>query len=250
VLGRAVVLKEISAAGSTPSDVLREARAAAALSHPHVVTVHDVVDAGDRVLIVMEHLEGGSLAARLAHGPLAHDAFVRVGSELLAALGAVHGAGLVHRDVKPANILLAADGRAKLADFGVSRAELADATATAAGGAPSGTLRYMAPEQAKGLAATPRSDLYAAALTLHEAWTGRAYFAPRPGESALELRLRVASPPAPAAPAGAPPALAAWFERALAPAPEDRFPDAPTAREAFGRVTSQLRTQRTATGSA
>jgi eukaryotic-like serine/threonine-protein kinase len=172
---------------------LREARAAARLNHPGAVTLHDVVEADGRLFLVMELVEAPTLGELVGRsGPLAPAAVARVGLELLAALEAAHRAGIVHHDVKPANVMVTADGRVKLADFGI--ASLQDdtqrtLTVAGAGGGPGdgqaataafGSLPYVAPEQASGQPAGPAADLWALGATLWFAVEGAAPFE-RPG---------------------------------------------------------------------
>ena len=143
----------------------REAKAAAALSHPNIVKVFDFgVEAG-RPYLIMAHVPGGSLKDRLGGDTPGLDAGA-LARELLGALAHVHAAGIVHRDVKPGNILLDADGRTHLTDFGIARPQ--DATSMTQTGMVLGTIRYLAPEVAAGEPATERSDLYAAGCVLRE----------------------------------------------------------------------------------
>jgi len=235
-LGRRVVVKLLHP-GATDVIAMREARAIASVRHPNVVTLYDVERAGDRVVLVMEHMEGGSLAERVRdEGPVRGADFDALASGLLDALGSVHVAGAVHRDVKPSNVLLTRRGEPKLADFGVARTPGMETTVGAFDhdARPGGTVRFMSPEQARGRRVTPRSDVFSAAATLWEAWTGRAYLEPRHGESAAEVRMRAAAAREPAPPEAMPPALAAWFLRALDPSPARRFADGAEARAAFG----------------
>jgi tRNA A-37 threonylcarbamoyl transferase component Bud32 len=158
----------------------REARAAASVSHPHIVPVYDYGLHADRPFLVMEYVSGGSLADVLRGGrpevadsvELVHELLgvvpdpVALARELLGALDCVHANGLVHRDVKPANILLDAAGHARLTDFGIARPE--DATSLTQTGMVVGTIRYLAPEVVAGAQATAASDLYAAGIVLRE----------------------------------------------------------------------------------
>lgn len=148
-----------------------EARAAAGLSHPNVVGVYDTGEDRGTPFIVMERLPGETLADRMAAGPIEQSWLARVAGDVLGALGAAHAAGVVHRDVKPGNILLGADECAKVADFGIAKsAEVAaDVTGT---GLLVGTPAYLAPERLEGLPATPRSDLYSLGVVLYEALAG------------------------------------------------------------------------------
>lgn len=223
-LGRRVAVKTIRP-GANLEDALREARALAAVSHPGVVTLHDVVRDGDQLHLVLEHAPGGSLAERLRGGALRPEEWRRAAADLSEALGALHDAGLVHGDVKPSNVLIAADGRAKLADLGIARWQDADATRhDLADAPPSGTLRYLAPEQARGARASAASDQYALAATLVEAWRGRALVEPRPRETASELLARIARGEDVAeALASLPSDVAEALRPALAPAPSQRY---------------------------
>lgn len=153
--------------------VLREARALARVQHPNVVTIHHIVDGGEGTYpwIVMELVEGGSLADRLARGPLKPDEAARTGRGVLDALRAAHDAGVQHRDVKPANVLLRTDGRPVLTDFGI--AAIRDATALTATGSIIGTADFMAPERVTGGDGGPASDLWSLAMMLYVAVEGR-----------------------------------------------------------------------------
>ena len=145
-----------------------EARAASGLTHPGIVPAYDVVDDPASPAIVFQHVDGQSLAERMRRGPVPIAEAVRIASQVAEALDHAHRAGVVHRDVKPANILLDADGRARLVDFGIARVEhdaQRDLTAT---NQVVGTLRYMAPEQLAGGATDARTDLYALGLVLAE----------------------------------------------------------------------------------
>ncbi|MQA97623.1 MAG: protein kinase, partial [Streptosporangiales bacterium] len=150
----------------------REARAAARLSHPGVVTVLDVVDAEDRPWIVMELVPSRSLAQVVEEdGPLPYRRVAEIGLRLLAALGVAHAAGVIHRDVKPGNVLLGDNGRVVLTDFGLAVLE-GDPSLTQSGmiiGSPA----YMAPERARGGVVSPASDLWSLGATLYTAVEGR-----------------------------------------------------------------------------
>ena len=192
-VGRDVVLKVARAASTEEGRQLaREARLLARAGHPNIVTVYDVEVVGDEVILVLEYVPGGSLAARLEQGPLPLDDALRLADDLLAALDAAHQEGIVHRDVKPANVLLAKDGRAKLADFGVARAPATSDTVSGLSmeGRQPGSLRYMSPEQVRGAAVDPRSDLYSAAAVLYEAIAGRPYLDLR-GRAEFDIRLAI-----------------------------------------------------------
>ncbi|WP_217371116.1 serine/threonine-protein kinase, partial [Nonomuraea antri] len=153
--------------------VLREARALARLNHPHVVTIHHIVDAGENAYpwIVMELVTGGSLQDRLARGPMTPDDTARLGRELLSALRAAHAVGIQHRDVKPANVLLRPDGGSVLTDFGI--AAVRESTSLTATGSFIGSPEYMAPERINGQEGDPASDLWSLGMLLYVAVEGR-----------------------------------------------------------------------------
>lgn len=185
MLDRQIAVKEMRIDGHDPEDsrtrrerTLREARATARIDHPGVVRVHDVVDAGERLWIVMELVDGRSLERLLAEdGPLdAHDA-ARIGLELVDALGQVHAQGVLHRDIKPANVLIRRKGthRAVLTDFGIAAIQNAEALTMA--GMLVGSPDYMAPERVTGRPQGPPSDLWSLGATLCAALGGRSPFA-------------------------------------------------------------------------
>jgi hypothetical protein len=154
----------------------REFRALRALEHPNVVRVRDLLIAEDEAALILDYVPGVSLATRLNDGPRVTEAeAVAIAGDVAAALSAAHKAGIVHRDVKPGNILLAPDGRAQLTDFGIAHAD-GDDTAVTATGMLVGTLRYIAPEQLRGEPATTSSDLYSLAAVTYEMAAGRPAF--------------------------------------------------------------------------
>ncbi|HEY2763688.1 MAG TPA: serine/threonine-protein kinase [Pseudonocardiaceae bacterium] len=150
---------------------MREGRIAARLHHPHAITVYDVVEHEDKPCLIMEYLHSESLSAVLARrGPLPPADVARIGSQIAAALAAAHLAGIVHRDIKPGNVLIADDGTAKITDFGISRA-IGDGTVTATG-VLAGTPAYFAPEVAQGQNAGFHSDVFSLGSTLYAAVEG------------------------------------------------------------------------------
>src|SRR5690606_42084595 len=151
----------------------RDARAAALIDHPGVITVHDVVIEDERPWIVMELVDGPSLAEVIRRdGPLAPAAAAGIGLKVLDALEAAHAKGIVHRDVKPGNVLLAGDGRVVLTDFGIASID-ADPSLTRTGTFV-GTPGYVAPERLRELPGGPESHLWSLGATLHAAVEGRA----------------------------------------------------------------------------
>jgi len=209
---------------------LREARAAARISHPNVCPIFEVGEEGGRPFLAMELLPGETLAARLRREPLSPTEALDLAEDLLAALGALHDAGVVHRDLKPSNIFLTPHG-AKLLDFGLARelpGDVARALATATDltrpGLIIGTPGYMAPEQILGHAVDARADLFAAGAVLYEALTGHRPFRGESAVEALSGTLYEEPPPLAGAPALA--ALDAPIRRALAKKPAERYASA------------------------
>jgi non-specific serine/threonine protein kinase len=184
--------------------LLQEARSAASLSHPNIVTIYSVDEAEGRAFIVMEYVQGATLDALAREGGIDYPAWVEIGVQVADALAAAHALGLVHRDIKPANILVTTPGIAKVLDFGLAKSTTlpsgpaGDATVAqfTAPGLIMGTIAYMSPEQARGEPLDARSDIFALGSTLYEALTGRRAFR---GESALETMhaIATATPPAP-----------------------------------------------------
>lgn len=202
-LERTVALKVIEGDGADPADVARvrsEIRLLASLSHPSLVTLYDANLGARPAYLVMELISGPALSDRLARGPLAGPEVARIGREIAEAFAVIHARGIVHRDVKPSNILIRPGGhageapRATLADFGI--AALVGATRVTRADTVIGTAAYLSPEQAKGMPAAPASDIYALGLVLLEALTGSRPFGSRTPHEALAARL-VSSPEIP-----------------------------------------------------
>src|SRR5712691_3066536 len=213
LLGRDVAIKEVLLPPSLSEAekdnlcqrMLREARSAARLSHPAVATVHDVVEDLGRPWIVMELVHGRSLDQVIAEdGPLPPSAVAQIGRQLLAALAAAHAAGVLHRDVKPSNVLLTRDGRAVLTDFGV--ATIADDPSLTETGMVAGTPAFCAPERIRGELATPAADLWSLGATLYAAVEGQGPFEHHGGATATIAAIVTGDPrpPATAGPLTAP----------------------------------------------
>ncbi|MGV0790826.1 serine/threonine-protein kinase [Mycolicibacterium sp. XJ1819] len=208
-----------------------EARAAAALNHPHIVAVHDYGEHDGVPFIVMERLPGRTLADEIAAGPMPPQRVHSMLADVLGALGVAHAAGVVHRDIKPGNVLIAGDsGAMKVADFGIAKTAGAAHTAT---GQIVGTMAYMSPERVAGAPASTADDIYAVGVMAYEALTGRRPF-PQENPAAL-LHAILDAPPLPVALArpDADPALAAAIDRAMARDPGMRFPGAAAMRDAL-----------------
>jgi len=202
-----------------------EARAVARLKNPGLVAVYDQGLDARHPFLVMELIEGGTLRELLAErGPMPPHAVVAVLRPVLGGLAAAHRAGLVHRDVKPENVLISDDGDVKIADFGLVRAVAAAGITSAS--VILGTAAYLSPEQVRDGNASPRSDVYSAGILTYELLTGRTPFT---GDSALSIayqRLDTDVPPASAAIDGVPPQFDELVERATARDPADRYADA------------------------
>ena len=211
-----------------------EARAAAALNHPHIVSVHDSGEHAGTPYIVMERLSGRTLADVIAQGPLPQPQVRSILDDVLSALAAAHAAGILHRDIKPANILFSALGDTKVADFGIAKSAGTTHTLT---GQIVGTMAYLSADRMAGRPACVGDDLYAVGVVGYEALSGRRAF---PQENLAELARAVAESTPPRLAVLRPdvdPALAAVIERAMARDPGWRFASADEMRAALaGRI--------------
>jgi tetratricopeptide (TPR) repeat protein len=226
-LRRDVALKFLPAAWSADAEAkarfIGEARTASALDHPHTCPVYDIGTADDgRVYIAMAYCAGGSLAARLASGPMAVEDAVRVATQVAGALERAHEAGIVHRDIKPANIAFTERDEARVLDFGVAVLGTAEWQSPRVA---AGTPAYMAPEQVRGDAVDRRTDVWALGAVLFEMLTGRRAFAGA-GDDVTQAILSGAPHDVGTLRPDVPPALAAAVSRALSKDPARRFPTA------------------------
>jgi serine/threonine protein kinase/beta-lactam-binding protein with PASTA domain len=213
-----------------------EAQAAANLRHPNIVDVYDVGLDGDIHYIVMEYVEGSDLKALIArNGPLPVDQAVQIAEAVANGLSAAHRIGLVHRDIKPQNIIVGPAGQVKITDFGIAKSNLS--TAMTETGVTFGTADYISPEQARGQPATPRSDIYSLGVTLYEMLTGRLPFT---GDNAISVAMQHVSeepPPPRMYNPRIPPQLEMLVLRALSKDPQDR----PATAQEFARLLSGWR---------
>jgi serine/threonine-protein kinase len=200
----------------------REARAAARLSHPNIVLIYDVGQEGDKQFIVMEYVQGQNLKDCLRRqGPLPPRTVAEIGRQIAGALAHAHQRGIIHRDIKPHNILMTPEGQVKVTDFGIARA--AAASSLTETGVVLGSVHYFSPEQARGAAVDSRSDIYALGVVLYELLTGRLPFE---GDSPIAIALRHLDSDAPRPSEvrpDVPPELERIVMKAMARDPAERF---------------------------
>ena len=239
-LRRTVAIKLLL--GQGPTDPIkrerfeREAHAASALNHPNICTVYDVGEADGRPYLVMECLDGETLRARLARGPLPFDDLLDIAIQIADALAAAHAAGIIHRDLKPANIFLTTRGLAKVMDFGIAKrigldagpddGTIAQPSSLTELGAPIGTVAYMSPEQARGEPLDPRTDLFSLGVVLYEMATGERPFNGGTDAVVFDALLNRDAPPIRAQRADAPIGLETLVARLLAKHRDGRPRDA------------------------
>ena len=240
-LGRDVAIKVLATTAAVGPDQLRrfedEARAAAALNHPNILSVLDVGSHDGSPYVVFELLAGETLADRLRSGPVPPRKAVEYAVQVCEGLAAAHAKGIVHRDLKPSNLFVSRDGHVKILDFGLAKltsvlgdGEAASTIATRTGTQPGllvGTLAYMSPEQLRGEPADPRSDLFALGATLYEMLAGRpAFLRATPAETISAILRHDPEPIGPSPSGPVPPALEPIVRRCLEKEPEERFQSA------------------------
>jgi serine/threonine-protein kinase len=236
------VLASLEADESAHARLLREARNAAALSHPNICTVYDVGEADGRAFIAMEYVDGVSLSDRIAQSPLTTAEAVRYGLEAADALEYAHGNGVVHRDLKAANAMVTAGGRLKLVDFGLARrdemmpADASTIATLAPRGAAIGTPYAMAPEQVRGAITDPRTDIWALGVLLHEMVSGGKPFSAPTIPELFSAIMRDPPAPLPDTP------LRPVIERCLEKAPERRYASAGEVRAALEAIGAAVST--------
>ncbi len=230
-LGRRVAIKtarhELMSSGAMTEELmhrfLREAQAAGALNHPNIVTIYDVGEDGGVSYIAMEYLEGSDLRDVIAvRQRFSGEEFVNLGAVIAEALSAAHAQGIVHRDVKPANIFLQADGRVKITDFGIAR--VSDSTLTQEG-TLIGTPHYMSPEQFMGQRVDGRSDLFSVAVILYELLTGEKPFSGEAISTVMHQCLKVIPIPPEELNFAVPKPLGDVVMKAMNKRPDGRYPD-------------------------
>ena len=227
-----IVLPHLDGQQSLPERFLREIRVLASLDHPHIVAMRTALRVEDRVALVMEFVDGVSLYTRLRAEGLAMSNALRYIGQVLGALSYAHAHGVVHRDIKPDNILVTTAGIAKLTDFGV--AQLSGDRSLTSTGAAVGSLHYMSPEQVRGGSVDGRSDIYSVGITLYEITTGRRAIRGDSNWSIMDGHLHQR----PTAPVEINPALPRSLSdailRAIEKSPADRYPTADEFRSALG----------------
>src|SRR5919204_2406492 len=241
-LGRRVAIKMLDDRHAQDDQFVerfrREAKNAAGLSHPNIVSIYDRGEAEGTYYIAMEYLDGRSLKELiLSRGPAPIPIAIDYVRQILAALRFAHRNAIVHRDIKPHNVLVDAEGRLKVTDFGIARAGASQMTEV---GSIIGTAQYLSPEQAKGTAVDARSDIYSAGVVLYELLTERVPFT---GDTAVEIAMRHLSavPEPPSSLRGeVPPELDKVVLRALAKDPEDRYQTAEEMDAELDRVSRGL----------
>ena len=242
-LGRLVAIKVLRDNLTSDPDFLtrfqQEARAAANLAHPNIVTVHDFGRDGDRYYIVMEYIEGKDLKTLIKEGtpfPIEHALDIAI--QTCAGIGYAHRAGLVHCDVKPQNILITADGRVKITDFGIARA-LASLHPGEMTDVVWGSPQYYSPEQAAGESPTPASDVYSIGIVMFEMLAGRLPFVASTQQPLAMMHLRDEPPSLSLFNPGVPQALEIIIHKVLAKEPSARYRTA----DQLGRILISYREQ-------
>jgi predicted transcriptional regulator YheO len=255
-LDRTVAIKvlppELNADPERRARFEREARAISRLTHPNICTLHDIGRDGEMMFLVMEHLDGETLARRLEKGPLPLEEVLRVGTEIAAALDAAHRQGVVHRDLKPANLMLTRSG-AKLLDFGLAKQRRAEPLVTGTTSTPTndvrataqgtllGTVPYMAPEQLEGKDADARSDIWALGCVIYEMASGRRTFAGTSQASLIGAIMNAEPAPLSAVQPLAPVALDRLVRTCLAKDPDERWQSAADVRRELQWIAEERR---------
>ncbi len=236
-LGRRVALKflsaDVAADAHARERLLREARAASALNHPHICTIHEVAAHEGRPFIAMEWLDGETLRTRIEKGPIPSGVLIDLAIQIADGLAAAHDLGIVHRDLKPANLFITRRGDAKILDFGLAKLDEVPpgldterptmAPALTMAGTTVGTIAYMAPEQARGETVDARSDLFSLGAVLHEMATGRSPFAASTDALTFDAILNRQPPATRSVVRDLPPALDQTIMRLLAKDPAKRY---------------------------
>ena len=248
-LSRLVALKTFSGPEARSlharEHLLSEARAAAALSHPNIASVHDVLDIDGQVVIVFEYVEGETLASQLGRGPLSVPSSLAIAAQLADALAAAHVQGIIHRDLKPGNVIITSDDRAKVLDFGIARVlppePAGDATANTAPAVFVGTIGYAAPEQCLGQPVDVRADVFSLGVVLFEMLTGKRPFLGGDATTVMRAMLQSDPPSVSESVPGVPLALDSLITRSLARNPGHRPQTVGEFREGLRSIATERR---------
>ncbi|HEY0788571.1 MAG TPA: serine/threonine-protein kinase, partial [Thermoanaerobaculia bacterium] len=243
-LNRNVALKVLRPERASPEGLARfrrEVAVARDISSPRLVRVFDIGSSENAVYLTMEHVEGESLKERLRRGPRSIEEAIAMSVSILEGLEALHRASVIHRDVKPGNVLLGRDGEVKLGDFGLARSGIDDASLTHSG-ALLGTSEYVAPEQALGH--EPRSDLYSTGIVMYEMLTGQPPFSAESPLGVLLARLKASAPDPRKVRREIPSWLARIVLRLLERKPGARYPNAAAVLRDLGRRRARYRLRR------
>ena len=238
-LGRTVAIKlvtDLSAEQDAGARLVREAQHASALNHPNICTIHEIGDANGHPFIVMEYVEGRTPNEVIRQGRLSVERVVGFGIQIADAIAHAHDHGIIHRDLKPSNVVITAEGRVTILDFGLARqtwhegAEHADTIQLTQAGVIAGTIAYMAPEVLHGEPADVRSDIWALGVMLYELAAGRCPFS---GSTEFELSAQILREPPPSLPPSTPARLSATIQGCLVKDPEQRYQRASDVRAAL-----------------
>jgi eukaryotic-like serine/threonine-protein kinase len=249
-LGRAVAIKMLPAGATTDPErnrrFIQEARAASALNHSNIVTIYDIDEEGGATFIAMELVEGAPLDQVMSGAPLSVVTALDYGMQVAAALAAAHASGIIHRDIKPGNIMITRDGRVKVLDFGLAKLierPPAEATMTALATHPGlimGTAAYMSPEQAEGHPVDARSDIFSFGAVLYEMLTSKRAFAGNSDVGLITAILRDQPAPVHTVRSEVPAGVERIVERCLAKDPSARYPNAAAAGKELAAAHSDL----------
>jgi serine/threonine protein kinase len=250
-LARRVALKflpeELAEDPDSTRRLQREAQTIAVLNHPHICTIYEIDQDGSSVFLVMERLDGVNLKTHMARRTLTTQEIVDIAMQVADALGAAHAAGIVHRDIKPGNIIVSSSGQVKVLDFGLARRFAADDTGevvmggSTIPGRPLGTANYMAPERILQLPLDPRSDLFSLGVVIYEMATGRLPFGgPSPGETVTNVLEKDPTPLTKLSP-DRPVQLERIVQKLLAKMAGDRYQSATELRDALTGVVRPAR---------
>ncbi|MBI3645829.1 MAG: serine/threonine protein kinase, partial [Acidobacteriales bacterium] len=229
-----ILLPDLAGRQELAARFLREIKLLASLDHPNIAQLRTAFTDDNRLVMIMEYVEGTSMAARLQAGPISVADALNYIDQVLNALSYAHQQNVIHRDIKPANMMLTPQGIVKVMDFGIARSDT-DAALTLAG-TSLGTINYMSPEQVKGERTDPRSDLYSVGICLYEMVTGKKPFEAGSDYSIMSAHVKEAPKPPVELQPGLPPALNEIILMAIAKDPAGRFQTAAAFRNALSNV--------------